>query len=238
MIKKGFTLAETLIVIGIIGVVAAITIPTIITNYREKATANQVKKAYALLSQAVKLAEVENGPVEGWNWGEEKEDINGEVNVLNILAPHLKMLKICGADIGEGCFPRGVMYKYLDGTDYGVIDDLDTRAKAMLLNGNSLHVYSYGDSCEHNLGDSPLDRICGNITVDINGVNGPNQYGKDVFAFHVTAYGVVPLGIKGYKSKSLSTEKQCNPEGKGLYCAAYVIQKGKLDYLKKSVTLD
>ena len=44
--KKGFTLAEVLITLGVIGVVAAMTIPTMITNYEKKQTAIEVKKAY------------------------------------------------------------------------------------------------------------------------------------------------------------------------------------------------
>lgn len=45
--KKGFTLSEVLITLGIIGIVAAITLPTLITNYQKKTTATRVKKAYA-----------------------------------------------------------------------------------------------------------------------------------------------------------------------------------------------
>ncbi len=38
MYRKGFTLAEVLITLGIIGVVAAITIPSLITNYQKTVT--------------------------------------------------------------------------------------------------------------------------------------------------------------------------------------------------------
>ena len=40
--KKGFTLAEVLITLGIIGVVAALTLPSLITNYRKKQTVAQL----------------------------------------------------------------------------------------------------------------------------------------------------------------------------------------------------
>ena len=42
--KKGFTLAEVLITLGIIGVVAAATIPSLITAYQKRATESQLKK--------------------------------------------------------------------------------------------------------------------------------------------------------------------------------------------------
>ena len=60
-LKLGFTLAEVLITLGIIGVIAALTIPTLIMNYRKIVVENQLKSTYSIISQAIKLAEVENG---------------------------------------------------------------------------------------------------------------------------------------------------------------------------------
>ena len=51
--NSGFTLAEVLITLGIIGVVAAITIPSVINNYQKKQTAVKLKKFYSVMSQAV-----------------------------------------------------------------------------------------------------------------------------------------------------------------------------------------
>ena len=50
--KAAFTLAEVLITLGIIGVVAAMTMPSLIQNYQEKATVTKLKKCYSLVSQA------------------------------------------------------------------------------------------------------------------------------------------------------------------------------------------
>ena len=54
-IRCGFTLAEVLITLGIIGVVAAMTIPNLIETYQKTATAQQLKEAYSLITQAAKL---------------------------------------------------------------------------------------------------------------------------------------------------------------------------------------
>ena len=67
--SKGFTLAEVLITLGIIGVVAAITMPTLINNYREKATVNKVKKFYSMMSQAYLLSVKDNEHADPWNVG-------------------------------------------------------------------------------------------------------------------------------------------------------------------------
>lgn len=64
--KIAFTLAEVLITLGIIGVVAAMTLPAVITKYQKKATAQKLKKFYSVMSQAIKLSEIENGPYPDW----------------------------------------------------------------------------------------------------------------------------------------------------------------------------
>ena len=68
--KLGFTLAEVLITLGIIGIVAAMTIPVLMTNYQKKTTATRAKKAYSELLQAIKLSENDNESMESWNVGE------------------------------------------------------------------------------------------------------------------------------------------------------------------------
>ena len=61
-LKNGFTLAEVLITLGIIGVVAALTIPTLIGNYQKKEVAVRLQKMYNTIQNAISLAEEENGP--------------------------------------------------------------------------------------------------------------------------------------------------------------------------------
>lgn len=60
MKKLAFTLAEVLITLGIIGVVAAMTIPTLVTNADKKATATKLKVFYSKINQAVKLSSAYN----------------------------------------------------------------------------------------------------------------------------------------------------------------------------------
>ena len=59
--RTAFTLAEVLITLGIIGIVAAITLPTIINNYRVKVLENQFKKADSIIQQAVQKTANEYG---------------------------------------------------------------------------------------------------------------------------------------------------------------------------------
>ena len=65
---KAFTLAEVLITLGIIGVVAALTMPSLVTNYQKKATVTQLKKAYSEIAQAIKLSQIQNGEINNWDF--------------------------------------------------------------------------------------------------------------------------------------------------------------------------
>ena len=65
--KKAFTLAEVLITLGIIGVVAAMTMPSLVGKYRQKTVEARLEKFYSAANQAIKLSEVKNGPKEYWD---------------------------------------------------------------------------------------------------------------------------------------------------------------------------
>ena len=62
-----FTLAEVLITLAIIGIVAALTIPSLITKYKKTVTVNKLKKFYSVMSNATNLAIAEYGPMENWD---------------------------------------------------------------------------------------------------------------------------------------------------------------------------
>jgi prepilin-type N-terminal cleavage/methylation domain-containing protein len=61
--KKGFTLAEVLITLAIIGVVAALTIPAVTKNYKATELKTQFKKSYSILNQAIARMYMEEGVV-------------------------------------------------------------------------------------------------------------------------------------------------------------------------------
>ncbi len=64
--KFGFTLAEVLITLGVIGIVAAMTIPTLVTNYQKKVTETKLRRFYATMTNAIKLEEAEIGSITTW----------------------------------------------------------------------------------------------------------------------------------------------------------------------------
>ena len=65
--RAAFTLAEVLITLAIIGVVAAMTIPTLTQNYKKKVVETKLAKFYSTMNQAIRLSEVDNGPLISWD---------------------------------------------------------------------------------------------------------------------------------------------------------------------------
>lgn len=71
----GFTLAEVLITIGIIGVVAALTIPNLISNHKKQTTETALKKYNSILNQTLIHSEVDNGSAVNWDWNTNESDM-------------------------------------------------------------------------------------------------------------------------------------------------------------------
>lgn len=63
---KAFTLAEVLITLGIVGIIAALTIPSLVQKYQIKTTETYIKRFYSNINEAVKLSEIENGDKKEW----------------------------------------------------------------------------------------------------------------------------------------------------------------------------
>ncbi len=100
--RAAFTLAEVLITLGIIGVVAAMTMPTLIAKYQKKVFATKVKQTYAILSNAMTVSIAANGTPAEWSYGAtsdeaspgSKEDLTYIVNTY--FKPYLKVAEDVG----------------------------------------------------------------------------------------------------------------------------------------------
>ncbi len=88
--RLGFTLAEVLITLGIIGVVAALTIPSLIAKHKKKVFATRVKTTYNIVSNALVSSVQENGAPNTWDYGDSIEN-NGD-NTLNSIDHIEKMV--------------------------------------------------------------------------------------------------------------------------------------------------
>ena len=230
-----FTLAETLVVMGIIGVVAALTIPNLNQSTGDREKVAKVKKIYANLEDALGRATAVYDPVDEWfiNDSSSKE-INDRF--AERITEFMKISKTCGEGV-EGCIPSE--FKGLDGVLVNGIAPEDLNF--LLADGTGLVFELNSSNCTKDFGatsDSPLKQTCGQIYADINGIKGANTYGKDYFVFYVTKSGVFPTGGKNSKNTNTLANLKLNCLTTGVECAGWVIENGNMDYLKCPNELD
>lgn len=226
MIKNGFTLAEVLITLVIIGIIAAMTIPNLINRTDEQEKVVAVKKSFSVLSQAYKRLIADMGEITTYSLG--SNNTEATENFGKLITPYFNTQQVCGMAANEGCFPSpNKLMSGEDGVDY---DSNSNYFKMRLSDGSSVlfSVYSVALVKGTSLG---LDSTFGWIMVDINGDKGPNTMGKDNFSFWITKYGIVPFGSPFDNDHPLE-----NCRTLGFSCAAWVVTKGNMDYLRKEVS--
>ena len=235
--KAAFTLAEVLITLTILGIVAYLVIPNIVQSYKKTLTVNRLKIAYSMLNDAVSLSFIENKYPNG-NLG--ATDIFN-----NYFKPYLNISKDCGTNSNKGCFKDNSWY-YLsssspDNSSSGGYSSAYFH-QVLLKNGMSLAIY--------NNKNVPKRRIL--IYVDIDGPkHGKSRLGQDIFAFMYVdpnnlASNSTALNFKnqgyffapGYmdgKSVLYSVfydkDRQfmldnCKKGGDGMNCAALIVKDG------------
>ena len=177
--KAAFTLAEVLITLGVIGIVAAMTLPMLIEDYRKKEIPIRMKKFYSTIESAIQLAVLDNGDMQYWTYPVEQNDAEStSAFVKTYIFPYLTGIKECDAGdnkckqfstilYGGNHGDRMPIYVFLDGSCFGLVAG-DSGAA-----GSQLH-----------------------ITYDYNCMGKPNEFDKDIFAFYIKGK---PYGEKQYQ---------------------------------------
>lgn len=185
--KSAFTLAEVLITIGIIGVVAAMTIPSLIHNTQGKELEAAYKKAYSSISQALVRMSYEEGVIVNW-----------DNYPNNTFAPafknYIKDFFNCGQ---KGCLAADIDSE--DGNSY-----YNKVSKYRTYNKSQNVTLEWFDEGQAIIGDGMFLMINNSwnrgvgivISVDVNGIGkGPNCWGHDLFSFQLNNNGkLVPMG--------------------------------------------
>jgi prepilin-type N-terminal cleavage/methylation domain-containing protein len=201
--KKGFSLTEVLIALGIIGLVSVMTIPTLLNKYKEKRTSTHLKKIYSQLSQAY-YETIGDGynpcSINSWNktcsdeliWTRQTE-INQE-----FMLQFVSKFKV--ARTATGYFSNGkfwtptyyIKYKTLSNKGTLGIYNMSTYAFQLLTGELIMFGGSHG---------GPF------ISVDLDGFGqGKDTVGEDLFFFKVYDTGIRPMGAKGTFSTSSNGE--------------------------------
>ena len=226
-----FTLAEVLITLGIIGVVAAMTLPSLVQNYRKSVVENKLKSEYSLISNAIRMSEAKNGSSEDWATCDADSSFECTKSFFDTyLAPELKTVKICGNDNKEECWTEPVSLSGKKGYLSPLIDNKGLTA--ILSNGTSLYMWAGGQNSEA----AHLQ-----IWFDIDGpTKGKGIIGADVFgtitffrAREEIRAGTFMQGcaklldVDNYKNDTeYGCSKDVDTQLAGFYCGALIEQNG------------
>ncbi|MCD8023905.1 MAG: type II secretion system GspH family protein, partial [Candidatus Gastranaerophilales bacterium] len=222
--SPAFTLAETLITLAIIGVVAAMTIPSVLNHYREQEIVSKVKKIYSTFSSAIQLAIYENGTIDTWDLAPKSGnyDRTSAAKFAEYIKPYLKVMTDCGTDSDNECMDD-TLYKLLKGNNHVAYGSNSNYYKIILADGSLVWWRTNGSSgCASS--DGEAENVCAIIWFDINGKKDPNQIGRDTFSFQLLNNSIIPNSANG---------NDCYLNAGGWSCVAHVIEYGNLNYPEK-----
>ena len=215
-----FTLAEVLITLAIIGIVAALTIPTVVNNYQKNAWYTAFKKMQNTIETKLQLTLAENGSPASWTSGA----ANPSEVAQKFFYSYLKVSKVCKESDNPSCFDYNS--SMLDNSNSFPMSLLmfQGAGDAVILQDGSCFAVDlvgtvHGDVMDINFNDGI------EFVFDTNGKKGPNVMGRDIF--------MIDYNFDGNKfSADVSDEiiESCTLEDEGSGCAARLIKEGKMNY--------
>ncbi len=231
--KSAFTLAETLIALAIIGIVAALTIPNLMYNYQQRVMKEQVRTAKYKLTQATNLMNTK-GLITAYPTTKD---------FVDVLSQHLKLIKVCDNNNLRDCWPtdkitvpnstNGIAdgtFKTVDVKDLTTgtsisslgLGTKDTLTMGIVTADGVPMILTYSPYC------TPLDQYtiypyslqdgkpvtnattnCISAIFDVNGSKGPNRIGTDVRTLN-SLFGYAKFGATSI------TKSECEKLGKDL----------------------
>ena len=231
--RAAFTLAEVLITLGIIGIVAALTMPSLIANYQKSQFEAGVKKMASVVGQAVTKLMADEGvnKVTETSLLYDPTDNGDNINKLGgeFLDKYFNVVGKC--ETYEKCFVDDYKPSTKNSTNepFGIARFSEDACR-LLADGVSICVFAGGG-------------IPVNVIFDLNGTRSPNRYGYDLFTFSVFYDGSVsevPPGrcrqsgvTTGCSASSIELKIENCKDGAlyGAGCFTYLQQNGfKIDY--------
>ena len=172
--KKGFTLAEVLITLAIIGVVAALTIPSVIVKTQQQEFKTAAKKAYSVLSQAVQLTEVKDG----YTFANGGLFVQALINNMNVVKVEKDFTERETFNTLHALpYPGSALATRAPTGGTGVIDPEEIPS----ITNISIAVFYTADGMRYHIGDiAPQGMV---VLVDVNGDKGPTRYDTDMEQF-------------------------------------------------------
>ena len=214
MRQYAFTLAEVLITLGIIGVVAAMTLPSIVNKVKYKELETALNKNYSILQQALQRAQLDTGEIVRPANYQNKEG-SARTPIKQLLLKYIIKAKDCGNGTEQGsCVENAgitgnenVKYVYRTYNNKNGIDNYLMDDGQFITSDGTLFLIENSATSTSNI--LPIY-----ITVDVNGIKKkPNRWGYDLFTFQLMNNGkLLPMGAEG---TDYSAEEYCSATNAG-----------------------
>lgn len=206
--EKGFTLAEMLIVMTVIAILAMLTIPTVVMTNKERTFADMLNKTYKKIEIALIMDKILDFDISDYEISALTKDYTPK-EFSELLKEKLKTINYCGLN-ELGCFGD---------TELSGYKLRMTNGSGILVNNNFRGELDPVDSS---------NKILGATYIDIDGPQGANKAGIDQFGFYTTRKGLIPMG--GPKD-NLVPFSDCL-QNEGFACTAWVLMNKNMDYKK------
>ena len=171
--SAAFTLAEVLVTLGIIGVVSAMTVPTLMQNYQRQSYVTQLHKTYNEVSQALLRYQTDRNALNLTEAG-----LSSQAAWNAMVPQYFKTVKVCDSSLTP-CFPETSSYKKISGVALNA-NVYSVQTSYVLASGASVRFYRAVNG----------NRICF-LMVDVNGKKGPNILGRDLFTLSIYNDGTI-----------------------------------------------
>lgn len=214
LVKRGFTLAEVLVTLGIIGIVATLTLPATLADHRKKETATRLKKSYAVLSQALNMAQADHGDISNWNANvAAADDPNNEYiaeYVETYIGPYLTNVRYAGlATLKDRGYSKYTTVSGVTNTNLSST----TKRYYIIEMGDGTTYFFARESSGYTI-----------VYMDINANKKKNVWGRDAFIFVIGDTNndrLFPLSGQESRERNLSG---CANTASGRECAALIMK--------------
>ena len=167
-----FTLAEVLVTLGIIGVVSAMTVPTLMQNYQRQSYVTQLHKVYNEVQQASLRYMTDKNAINLREAG-----LGTQAEMANFTHTYFKVVSDCESYVKAPCFPTS--YKSQSGTETATNNANWSAASSVVLASGASIVIDYPNVYTKTV--NGVTSHYGHMLIDINGPKGPNIGGRDMF---------------------------------------------------------
>ncbi len=208
--KKGFTLAEVLITLGVVGIVAVLTVPAVMKNYRNRMYVSQLRKVAAQISDAAVAA-----------MNDEHTDKFYETKVAAANSCTDANNGVCEAGAGYflNTYFKTIKKNCLNATEPCAVSD---GATYKMVDGTELNVGFGHEYCIQNSNGATIcanfnpNNTCMSLAVDVNGMSEPNIPGRDIFAMDIHNDGTVSDWGSGCADESFGCDPSVCTTGQSL----------------------